>query len=126
MYFPQNLFCIYVFQNSGGLSALGTIMKDFRLELAKSGAAKCQVCEEKIKKGEVRAGKKNYESQRAKMYGPYDGWHHIPCFAEKREELEYFDAGEAMAGFMLLGPEVKICEVEVESLENPSEFHLES
>ena len=34
----------------GGLSAHGTIMKDFRLELAKSGASKCGVCEEKIKK----------------------------------------------------------------------------
>ena len=81
-------------------------MKDFRLELAKSGAAKCKVCEEKIKKGEARISKKEYNSQRAKMYGPYDAWHHISCFAEKREELEYFDAGDAMAGFMLLGPEV--------------------
>jgi len=92
---------------SGGLSAHGTIMKDFRLELAKSGASKCGVCEEKIKKGEVRAGKKEFDSQRAKMYGPYDRWHHIPCFAEKREELGYYDAGDAMAGFMLLGPEDK-------------------
>ena len=39
-----------VASNGGGLSAHGTIMKDFRLELAKSGASKCGVCEEKIKK----------------------------------------------------------------------------
>ena len=32
------------------MSASGTNMKDFRLEYAKSGAAKCGVCEEKIKK----------------------------------------------------------------------------
>ena len=83
-------------------------MKDFRLELAKSGAAKCKVCEEKIKKGEARISKKEYNSERAKMYGPYDAWHHIPCFAKKREEMEYFDAGDAMAGFMLLGPAVWI------------------
>ena len=36
--------------SGGGLSAHGTIMKDFRLELAKSAASKCGVCEEKIKK----------------------------------------------------------------------------
>ena len=36
------------------------------------------------------------------MYGPYDRWHHISCFAEKREDLEYFDSGEKMGGFMSL------------------------
>ena len=36
------------------------------------------------------------------MYGPYDKWHHIGCFAEKREELEYFDSGDKMGGFMSL------------------------
>ena len=39
-----------VANSGGGLSAHGTIMKDFRLELAKSGASKCGVCDEKIKK----------------------------------------------------------------------------
>ena len=92
--------------NRAELSAHGTVMKDFRLELAKSGASKCGVCKEKIKMRKVRVGKKEYDSQRAKMYGPYDKWHHILCFVEKREKLEYFDAGEAMAGFPLLGPEV--------------------
>ena len=41
------------------------------------------------------------------MYGPYDRWHHVKCFAEKREELEYFDAGDKMAGFNTLGPDDK-------------------
>ena len=54
---------------------------------------------------EVRAGKKIYDTQRAHAYGPYDKWHHIPCFVKQREELEYFDSGDAMAGFMTLGPE---------------------
>lgn len=54
---------------------------------------------------EVRVGKKEYESQRAKMYGPYDKWHHIPCFVKKRDEMDYFDSGDAMAGFMTLSPE---------------------
>ena len=35
---------------SGGLSKNGTLLKDFRLEYAKSGGSKCGVCEEKIKK----------------------------------------------------------------------------
>ncbi len=52
--------------------------------------------------GLPRIGKKDYESQRAKMYGPYDRWHHVKCFAEKREELEFFDAGENLAGFKTL------------------------
>jgi len=84
------------------MSASGTNMKDFRLEYAKSGAAKCGVCEEKIKKNEVRVGKKIYDSQRAKMYGPYDKWHMIDCFVKERESLEYFDGGEQMAGFNTL------------------------
>merc|ERR1712223_394433 len=62
----------------------------------------CGICEEKIKKGVPRAGKKEYESTRAKMYGPYDRWHHIDCFTKQREDLEYFDSGEKMGGFMTL------------------------
>jgi hypothetical protein len=50
----------------------GTQMKEFRTEYAKSGASTCGVCEEKIPKGAVRIGKKEYETTRAKMYGPYD------------------------------------------------------
>ena len=46
-----------------------------------------------------------YDSQRAKAYGPYDRWHHIDCFVENREKLEYFDAGEKMSGFMKLSAE---------------------
>ena len=92
--------------NRAELSAHGTKMKDFCLENAKSGASRCGVCKEKIKMREVRVGKKEYDSQRAKMYKPYIKWHHVLCFVEKREKLEYFDAGDAMASFILLGPEV--------------------
>ena len=86
-------------------------MKDFRLELAKSGKANCGACKEKIKKGGARIGKKEFDSQRAKLFGPYERWYMVDCFVEKREELGYFDAGEAMAGFMLLGPEVRISQI---------------
>ena len=37
-------------KGSGGLSASGTLQKDFRVELAKTGAAKCRGCEDKIAK----------------------------------------------------------------------------
>ena len=39
------------------------------------------------------------------MYGPYDRWHHVKCFASKRDELEFFDAGETLAGFKTLSKE---------------------
>ena len=37
--------------NGAKLSGHGTVMKDFRLELAKYGASKCNVCKELIKMG---------------------------------------------------------------------------
>ena len=37
-------------KGSGGLSASGTLQKDFRVELAKTGASKCRICEDKIAK----------------------------------------------------------------------------
>jgi len=55
----------------------------------------------------ARIGKKDYDSDRAKAYGPYDRWHHVSCFASKREELEFFDAGEDLKGFMTLGEDEK-------------------
>jgi len=89
-------------KGKSAMTKSGTNMGDFRLEYAKSGASKCGVCEEKIKKNEVRAGKKEYESQRAKMYGPYDKWHHLDCFVKDRDKLEFFDGGDKMAGFHTL------------------------
>ena len=111
------MFCLNIGKggkkSSGGgkaaaaVSATGTLLKDFRVELAKSSGAACRICEVKIKKGEARIGKKDFESQRAKMYGPYDRWHHVACFASKRDELEYFDAGDKLQGFNALGPDDK-------------------
>ena len=40
-------------------------------------------------KGAVRLSKKDYEGERSKMYGPQDLWHHVDCFVEKRDELEF-------------------------------------
>jgi len=88
----------------GGLTD-GTLLKDFRTEYAKSGAAKCRTCEEKIGKGEVRICKKDYDDDRAKQYGPLDRWHHLDCFAKNREELQFFCSGSKLAGLNTLSQE---------------------
>ena len=38
---------------------------------------------------EVRISKKDYESQRAKMYSPQDQWYHIDCFVKERDDLGF-------------------------------------
>lgn len=63
--------------------------KDFTVEYAKSNQSTCRACNEKIGKGEARIAKKEYDSQRAKMYGPVDLWHHVDCFVKNRDELEF-------------------------------------
>ena len=40
----------------------------------------------------VRVPKKDFDSQRAKMYGTQDLWYHIDCFVENRDETG-FDPG---------------------------------
>jgi len=42
-----------------------------------------------VAQNEVRLSKKDYESMRAKMYGPQDLWYHVDCFIAKRDELEF-------------------------------------
>lgn len=37
----------------------------------------------------MRLSKKEYDTQRAKMYGPQDLWYHLDCFVEKRDEIEF-------------------------------------
>jgi len=94
---------------SGGDGGMvdGTILKDFRTEYAKSGAAKCRTCEEKIGKGEVRIAKKDYDDDRAKQYGPLDRWHHLDCFVKNRDKLEFFTSAENLAGLNTLSAEDK-------------------
>ena len=58
--------------------------REFRIDYAKSGGSKCRSCEEKIKKGTIRLGKMDYESEQSKMYGPQCQWHHQDCFLSNR------------------------------------------
>lgn len=81
--------------------------KDYTMEYAKSGRAMCRGCENKILKGEVRISKKDFDDERARMYGPVDRWHHVDCFVKKRAELEFFDSGENLPGFFTLSADDK-------------------
>lgn len=38
---------------------------------------------------DVRISRKDFESERAKMYGPVDLWHHVDCFVNARDDLEF-------------------------------------
>lgn len=82
---------------------------DFTTEYAKSNRSTCRGCDNKIDKDEVRVSKKDFETQRAKMYGPQDLWYHIDCFVKDREELEFATDmnPEKITGFRTLKKEDK-------------------
>ncbi|XP_069975958.1 poly [ADP-ribose] polymerase 1-like [Penaeus vannamei] len=82
-------------------------VNDFTAEYAKSGRAMCRGCDEKILKDQVRISKKEYDSERARMYGPVDLWHHVDCFVKKRAELGFFESGDTIAGFGTLSADDK-------------------
>ena len=82
-----------------------TVFSDFSIEYAKSGSSKCGICEEKIKKGEIRVGKKIYDTRMAKLNGPYDRWYRLQCFADKSESLEFYDNGDKLNGISTLSEE---------------------
>ncbi|XP_046355890.2 poly [ADP-ribose] polymerase 1-like [Haliotis rufescens] len=67
----------------------GSGYNDFTTEYAKSGRSTCRGCDSKIEKDAVRISKKDYTSERAKMYGPQDLWYHSECFKENREDLDF-------------------------------------
>ena len=53
----------------------------------------------------MRLGKKVYDSERARAYGPYMGWHHVDCFVAERETLEFFEEAAKMPGLKTLTKE---------------------
>ena len=84
-----------------------TVLADYSVEYAKSGSSKCGICEEVIKQGEVRIGKKIHNTRMAKLNGPYDRWHHLQCFAEKAHDLEYYKDGEELPGISSMSEDDK-------------------
>ncbi|XP_031827907.1 poly-(ADP-ribose) polymerase [Nomia melanderi] len=75
------------------------VAKDFLIQSAKSNRSTCKACEEKIVQGEVRVSKKDFESEQGRRYGGIDRWHHLDCFVKIREELEFYESGDALPGF---------------------------
>lgn len=82
-----------------GVDADDDQVKDYSIEVAKSARSICRGCEAKIAKGAVRISKKDYESENAKRFGPVDRWYHLQCFANNRDELEFFASGTIIPGF---------------------------
>ncbi|KAG7202334.1 hypothetical protein KM043_018664 [Ampulex compressa] len=78
-------------KNSGAFS-------DFTVQYAKSSQSTCKGCEEKIIKGEIRVGKKDFESAEGRKYGGIDRWHHLECFAKLRATLEFYESGDLLPG----------------------------
>ncbi|XP_074645175.1 poly [ADP-ribose] polymerase 1-like [Tubulanus polymorphus] len=96
--------------NSGSgdsASSESNAYKDYKVEYAKTGQSKCRGCDDKIGKSLVRISKKEYTSFRAQMYGPADEWHHVDCFVNKRDELEFWSSMDVtlIPGFHVLKKE---------------------
>ncbi|XP_064601493.1 LOW QUALITY PROTEIN: poly [ADP-ribose] polymerase 1-like [Liolophura sinensis] len=94
----------------GGDDGAGAAQQgDFKAEYAKSSRSTCRGCEEKIDKDVVRVSKKDFSSERAKMYGPQDLWYHLACFAENRDELGFGTdlSPDSIVGFSKLKKEDK-------------------
>lgn len=56
---------------------------------------------------EIRISKKDYESEKARMYGPLDAWHHVECFCNKRDDLEFYGSADLLPGFFTLSVDDK-------------------
>lgn len=80
------------------------MINDFTVQYAKSNRAQCGGCPAKIAKGEIRVAKKDYESDKAKMFGGFDQWHHLNCFVQLRNKLEFTESGSRLPGFNTLSP----------------------
>ncbi|KAG8183478.1 hypothetical protein JTE90_001045 [Oedothorax gibbosus] len=80
---------------------------EFSVEYAKSARSTCRGCGEKILKGVVRISKLDVYNSERKKYGPSPMWHHIDCFVNAKEELQYNDSAEKLPGFNTLKDEDK-------------------
>jgi poly [ADP-ribose] polymerase len=58
-----------------------------------------------LSQDEVRISKKDFESEKAKMYGGQERWHHVECFAKLRDELEFWESGDCLPGMKSLKKE---------------------
>lgn len=71
--------------------------------------------------GQVRISKMEYDSERARAYGPYPGWYHVDCFVAKRESLDWYLPAEDLPGFKALGvDDQKMLKEKIKKLKPPA------
>ncbi|XP_022647178.1 poly [ADP-ribose] polymerase-like isoform X2 [Varroa destructor] len=94
--------------------------QEYSVEYSKSSRAACRSCEEFIAKHQVRISKMEYDSERARSYGPYPGWYHVDCFVAKRESLGWYLPGTDLPGYKSLGvDDQKILKEKIKKLSPP-------
>ncbi|CAH2266923.1 jg8828 [Pararge aegeria aegeria] len=76
-------------------------LSNYSIEYSKSSRASCKHCDIKICKDEVRVSKLGYDPK----YGDHPMWHHVKCFAEKKNEFLFLAGGEDIPGFKNLSKE---------------------
>ncbi|XP_069354832.1 poly [ADP-ribose] polymerase [Maniola hyperantus] len=76
-------------------------LSNYSIEYAKSSRASCKHCDIKICKDEVRVSKLGYDPK----FGDHPMWHHVQCFAEKKNEFLFLAGGEDIPGFKDLSKE---------------------
>lgn len=75
---------------------------DFAVEYAKSKRSSCNLCEEKIDKGNIRIGKLDRDSEDAHRFGPLYRWFHVECFVSSRDDLCFLLSGKSLCGIAKL------------------------
>ncbi|KAG5666647.1 hypothetical protein PVAND_014663 [Polypedilum vanderplanki] len=78
------------------------IIKDFGVEYAKSGRSTCVECLKNIDENEIRVKKMDYSSDIGKKFGGKPMWHHLECFAAKREDYNFYLGGSQLPGISKL------------------------
>ena len=64
---------------------VGSQLIDYQVDYAKSNESKCNACENKIDKQEIRIAIM-VEGDLKQMSGKIPAWHHVDCFIEKSKE----------------------------------------
>ena len=77
--------------------------QDFTVEYSKSSRAKCCTCQEPIAKSVIRFAKMDYTPNDIPgVLGPVPRWHHMECFANSLDQLEFYGRVEKITNFSSL------------------------
>lgn len=44
----------------------------------------------------------DYDSDEGRRFGGINRWHHLECFVKLRQDLEFFDPGSSLTGYLNL------------------------